>query len=151
MSYQKDRDEFIGQMVTEVQAKDGTNNEGVDLARLILRNASTIQRCEELVCNSEAADRDRVPCPSRGKLNTGECLCRHCGTYADATQSHGKIPRVEVQILRARQRIEAACEPWGIVPSFQSDPRGCCVKLLLPSGRWNSWGGEEDGFCVPTR
>lgn len=31
------------------------------------------------------------------------------------------------------------------------DPRGCCVKLLLPSGRWNSMGGAEDGFCVPTR
>lgn len=34
---------------------------------------------------------------------------------------------------------------------FEGDPRGACVKLILPSGRNNSWGGAEEGFCVPTR
>ena len=51
----------------------------------------------------------------------------------------------------AEARITEACKPWGITPTFNGDPRGCCVKLLLPSGRWNSWGGAEDGFCVPVR
>ena len=145
MSYQKARDEFIGQLVEEVQAKDGTNNEGVDLARAILRNASTIQRCEEAVCSSEAADRDRVPCPAIKSGSEEDCAC-------DQYQGkHGDTPRVQVQILKAQQRISAACEPWSIKPNYQGDPRGCCVKLILPSGRWNSWGGKEDGFCVPTR
>jgi len=147
VSYQKDRDEFIGQIVAEVQAKNATNNQGVDLARLILRNASTIQRCEEAVCSSEAADRDRVPCPAEKSGRDEDCCC----DYDHQNEHHQDTPRVQVQILKARQRIDAACKPWSITPNYQGDPRGCCVKLLLPSGRWNSWGGKEDGFCVPTR
>jgi len=102
MSYQSNRDEFIGTIVTELEYWGaGYGHKGVALARLILRNAATIQCCQE-----EA-------------------------------------------ILRARQRIDAACKPWSIVPKFSAEPRG--VTLLLPSGRWNSAGGEEEGFCVPTR
>lgn len=49
------------------------------------------------------------------------------------------------------KRISEACQPWGIVPNFNGDPRGAVVKLLLPSGKYNSFGGREDGYCVPTR
>lgn len=146
MSYQKDRDEFVAQITKEVTEADGRINEGVDLARLILRNAATIQRCEELVCSSEAADRDRVPCPAIKSGRDEDCACDR---YPD--EEHRDTPRVQVQILRARQRIEAACRLWSIKLNFQGDPRGACVKLILPSGKWNSWGGEESGFCVPTR
>jgi len=151
MSYQKDRDEFIGQMVEEGEIinprlpLEDRKYDGVSLARAILRNAATIQHCEELVCSSEAADRDRVQCPAIKSGNDADCAC-NC--YED---KHCDTPRVQMQILRARQRIEAACRPWGIKPNFSGDPRGCCVKLLLPSGRWNSWGGKEKGYCVPTR
>ena len=31
------------------------------------------------------------------------------------------------------------------------DPRGYCTKLRLKSGRYNTWGGAEDGWGVPTR
>jgi hypothetical protein len=34
------------------------------------------------------------------------------------------------------------------VPIFTYDPRGATVKLHLPSGATNSFGGE--GWCVPT-
>lgn len=30
---------------------------------------------------------------------------------------------------------------------FSGDPRGCTVKLVVPSGRTNDWGAE--GICVP--
>ena len=119
MSYQKDRDEFIGQIVSEVQAKGGTNNEGVDLGRLILRNASTMQRLAERACSIEMNEKEAA--------------------------------REEKQDEACQLRINAACKLWGIVPNYQGDPRGAVVKLLLPSGCWNSWGGKEDGFCVPTR
>ena len=184
MSYQKDRDEFIGVMVEEMESIGRTlppedrKGDGVGLARLILRNASTIQRCEEAACSSEAADRDRVQCPAVKSGKESDCVCEcyewtlwktprkwiQFDTEAEAlavlssnphpgakVSKHCDTPRVQVEILRARQRIEAACKPWGIVPNFQGDPRGACVKLLLPSGRWNSMGGAEDGFCVPTR
>ncbi len=50
----------------------------------------------------------------------------------------------------AENRILRACKPWGIRPDFNGDPRGAVVKLRLPSGKWNSFGGPEDGYCVPT-
>ena len=125
MSYQKDRDEFIGVIVEEVtkapkSPHDATNghwrtNIGVKLARLILRNAAIIQRVAVTQCNRE--------------LTEGE----------------------KKQDFTACDRVTAACFPWGIVPRFSGDPRGCVVKLILPSGRWNSFGGAEDGYCVPTR
>jgi len=123
MSYQKDRDEFVGVIVEECTAgvprlgPHGGNrtNEAVDLARLVLRNAATIQRLAILDCNSGLTD-----------------------GQARAKDS-------------AEQHIETACKLWGIKPMFDGDPRGCCVHLLLPSGRWNSLGGEKEGFRVPVR
>ena len=34
-------------------------------------------------------------------------------------------------------------------PLFGGDPRGCVVKVRVPSGYTNDWGRE--GVCVPTR
>lgn len=127
MSYQKDRDEFVAVIAEECQNKaamatyranvppENRTGSAVDLARLILRNASTIQRISVNECNRE--------------LTPGE----------------------RKQDEACQRRIMEACQPWGILPRFNGDPRGCCVKLLLPSGRWNSFGGAEDGYCVPTR
>ena len=39
----------------------------VDVARLVMRHGATLQRLAELECSSEAADRDRVPCPGTRK------------------------------------------------------------------------------------
>ena len=125
MSYQKDRDEFVAQIVIEVanapkSPHDATNGAwrtatGTDLARLILRNAATLDRLAVKQCNDPWTDCD------------------------------------ERQVEQARARIDEACKPWGIVAAYSRDPRGAVVKLLLPSGRYNSWGGAEEGFCVPTR
>lgn len=127
MSYQKDRDEFVAVITEECSRKDvqaayrqavlPENRRGSswEMARLILRNANTIQRIATKACNEELSAHDE---------RSGAACCA---------------------------RIRDACKPWGIKPNFQGDPRGCCVKLLLPSGRWNSMGGAEDGYCVPTR
>ena len=125
----KEREEFIVLM----------HNEGMSLpaARTIMRNAATIQRCAELACSSEAADRDRIPCP--GVKDEDRCLC---DKYA-----HESIPRIALAEYRAQKRIEAACKPYGVNPDFSGDPRGACVKLKVPSGKTNDWGHE--GICVP--
>ena len=121
MSYQKDRDEFVGVIVQEIERQidrtqcGGSQHTSVVLARLILRNAATIQRHAVNACNREVSQAE--------------------------TDNQ----------TRAEMRILEACEPWGIKPTFGGDPRGAVVKLLLPSGRYNSWGGREDGYCVPTR
>jgi hypothetical protein len=49
---------------------------------------------------------------------------------------------------RTEERIVEMLKPYGIEPQFQGDPRGCTVKLKLPSGRSNDWGGERV-YCVP--
>lgn len=56
MSYQHERDQFIDRM----------SREGLPLpiTERLLRTATTMQRLAELACSSEAADRDRIPCPA---------------------------------------------------------------------------------------
>ena len=39
------------------------------------------------------------------------------------------------------------CNPFGITPVFQADPRGATVKLKVPGGRTDDMGRE--GICVP--
>lgn len=49
----------------------------------------------------------------------------------------------------AQHRVRKLCEPLAIVPIFGGDPRGCVLKLKVPSGKTNDWGHE--GICVPAR
>ena len=35
-----------------------------------------------------------------------------------------------------------------ITAKFDGDPRGYCLKLLLPDGSYNSWGGKENGYGI---
>ena len=55
---------------------------------------------------------------------------------------------------RAKEgRVEAAVTklvaPYGMTPIFSGDPRGCCLKLTLPSGYTDDMAHE--GLCVPIR
>ena len=126
MSYQKDRDEFIGVIVEEcdrarscIRADHWEENRiagsAVALAQLFLRDAATVQRLAIVHCNREMSASEQK------------------------------------QWEAAKRRIKAACEPWGIRAKCEGDPRGYCVKLILPSGRWNSLGGAESGYRVPIR
>ena len=48
---------------------------------------------------------------------------------------------------------------WSVINHFQvggkirprvtGDPRGYCLKLHTPNKRYNTWGGEEEGYGVP--
>ena len=39
---------------------------------------------------------------------------------------------------------------WAFDVKFNGDPRGYAVKILLPSGRYNTMGGREEGWGVPS-
>lgn len=60
-----------------------------------------------------------------------------------------KAKAAEVEIEKVRERLEHVIQyfgkGWGVRCS--GDPRGCTVKLVMPSGRTNDWGKE--GYCVP--
>ena len=70
MTYTREREQFIARITAEGLP--------FDTAQLLLRYATTINRLAELACSSEAADRDRIPCPAartypktvRGELRT---------------------------------------------------------------------------------
>ena len=58
-------------------------------------------------------------------------------------------PRQESRERNIGKRIEAICKALGMAGVLiEGDPRGATIKVLLPSERSNSWGGE--GWCVPT-
>jgi hypothetical protein len=139
MPIAKDRLDFVKTM-----AKEGMDG---DTARSILRLANIIQRCAMLECSSEAANADRVDCPNKDKAMT---FCGACDAHANnsADIQHLSVTRISVKCSKAEDRIRALCKPLkGFEAIFSGDPRGACVKIRVPSGRSDSWGGE--GMCVP--
>ena len=119
--------------------------EGWPLAsiRSVLRSATTLTRLAELACSSEAADRDRLPCPATwGGTQYRHCLC-------DAPNGgHESIPRIAIQAARIERRLDILAQTHGARATFDGDPRGYVVKLHLPSGKSNTWGGKESGYGI---
>lgn len=73
-------------------------------------------------------------------------LARH---YAVAACNYELSKR---QISRGESndsKIESLAKVAGFKAITRGDPRGYVVKLLLKSGRYNTWGGAEHGFGVP--
>lgn len=68
-------------------------------------------------------------------------MLEYCNDGLDERQKH--------QVDRVRERLARHCEPANVRPVFSGDPRGCTVKLQVPSGRTQDWG--EVGVLVPTR
>lgn len=133
----KDREQTIADLTAE----------GWPLAaiRSVLRDAVTLTRLAEMACSSEAADRDRVPCPA-GPDWTGvkglPCLCDH------RDEAHETVPRIAVQANRTERRVHTLAARMGATVKFNGDPRGYVVKLTLPSGRYNTWGGKGEGYGI---
>lgn len=147
MSYQAERDQFIARMTQE----------GLDLYAIhaLLRCATTLQRLAELACSSEAADRDRIPCP--GVRNTLEhpnkypCICD--GSSSTDYGVHENIPRIRLQDWRAEQRAIAAV-PAGWEVQTQGDPRGYTLRVIPPSYAERNAGRDQfnkDAIGVPAR
>ena len=154
MSYQSERDQFIARM----------SKEGLDLAIVtrLLGAATTLQRLAELSCSSEAADRDRVPCPRvKGEQIAARstiakaikaffdypCLC-------DLYQgSHSTVPRIDVQGARLSRRLIASL-PAGWAIDEQGDPRGYVLRVIPPSYADRNAGRDRhnlETISVPAR
>jgi len=127
MSYQRERDEFIARM----------SREGLDVqtTRQLLRYATTLHRLAELACSSEAADRDRVPCPAvqpdrrvAGVRAANPCLC----DFDHEHHRHTDIPRITLQDYHVEQRAKAVV-PTGWAINTQGDPRGYVLRVIPPS------------------
>ena len=121
MSYQHERDQFIDRM-----AREGLPYR---VTLTLLRCATTIQRCAELACSSEAADRDRVPCPATRNTTAkfyGPCLCDR------PSDGHETIPRIRITDWNAERRAaHAVPADWAVIT--QGDPRGYTLRVIPPS------------------
>jgi hypothetical protein len=142
MSYQKERDQFVARMAAEGLPLWATEQ--------LLRAATGIQRRAELACSSEAADRDRVPCPALRNTTTHQiinqkfpCLC----DYDHEAKQHGDVTRIALQDWRAEERLRKMFKEinsprmqaaeytdgdlWQL--ETQGDPRGYCLRVIPPS------------------
>ncbi len=85
-----------------------------------------------------------------------EMMCNGVGTwYGESNESFSKRQSrheayTEKRDKQLEARITAICAELGpgFVPVFNGDPRGCTVKIQVPSGKTDDWGKE--GICVPT-
>lgn len=150
MRGQKDREEFIARLSEEREALGLSGPALLDLARKLLRAGATLHRLAELECSSEAADRDRVPCP--GIKRPAHCICEHwhsvdsdrgCGCpVGEDGAMHHPVTRIARQEQRTRFVVEGLCREHGLSPIFGGDPRGAVLLVKVPSGRTNDWGGR---------
>lgn len=80
-------------------------------------------------------------------------IMRHAATVGAIALKHcnvGLDERDEAKLERTRAAIVKICDELpGVQAKFGGDPRGYTVKLILPTKRYNTWGGEEDGWGVP--
>lgn len=138
MSYQSERDLFIVQM----------HREGLSLgtARRLLSTASTLQRHAEMMCSSEAANSDRVPCPAALK-GSRACLCD------GVDGKHETVTRIDVDDYNLERRVRAMMpEGWQI--TTQGDPRGYVLRVIPPSYADRNQGKDVhnlDSIGVPAR
>jgi hypothetical protein len=105
--------------------------------------------------------------PQAECAHLADLLCRHGVTYSRLQEMHcngvgtwygesaasfaKRQERFEKQLERREilieKRIRAICESLGYVASFEGDPRGHTVRVVIP-GLKDS--GYQDGVSVPT-
>ena len=143
MTYTQERERFIARVIAE-----GLTYE---TACVLLRQATTINRLAELACDSEAADRDRIPCPATknqsGKF-VGPCLCDRT-----ADDEHETVPRIRVQDWNAERRACCAVPAgWRVIT--EGDPRGYTLRVIPPNYAARNAGRDRhnlDSIGVPHR
>lgn len=148
MSYQRERESFLITM-----ARLGMS---ADIARLILRHATTHQRLAERECNGDDwhGSLGLLPCPDDGKVGT---WCKHCDAHVMGRDAallvHGKVTRSSVRMTQIERRIRelVACAASDLAADFQGDPRGYCVRIVVPATRTQSGHGQPTIVSVPVR
>lgn len=130
MPYSKDREAFIARIVSEASNNDADTRpaderpsfgQRADLARAILRDATTHNRCAERECSEDMSEREAA------RVEKQSAACER----------------------RITERL-ALLGPGFSVAEFTGDPRGATVKIRVPSGYGDSW-GDRTMFCVPVR
>lgn len=126
----KEREQFIAQLTRALP--DQPPHIVAHRARLLMRHAATHGRLEVESCNGH---------PAQGSPTMPAAAINRLQDKWDA-----RIEKREAQIER---RITEIAAELGLTVDFGGDPRGYTVKLHLPNGAYNTWGGKESGYGVP--
>lgn len=161
MSYQRERDEFL-----LIAQQEGLS---YDVATKLLRYAQTLHRLAVAQCNgdwpADNGERKVEFCPEcesgfvrssfkKSSFKTVDNkpirICPDCRTQELVQVSLGAMEHVKKDNgLHAMNTSLKDCDCMKFKPLFGGDPRGCVLKIQVPSGRTNDWGKE--GICVPVR
>lgn len=98
----------------------GTSPQIAEICTDICRLAKRHHRLAEIACNRGLTEREEA---------------EDRGLESQIKEVVSKLPLVKGVAIR---------------PRFQGDPRGATVTLIMPDGRYDSWGGAECGLVVPT-
>jgi hypothetical protein len=130
---QKARWEFVHLFMKHVTLSAGqTEGDAYRAALKLLRYGSTLGRIAMEDCNG-------AEYPNGLRPEQYNAIQARWEKWMD--KEHAKETRVE-------DHVRQVCAEFGVKPAFSGDPRGCVLKLKMPDGYSNSFGG--DGLCVPT-
>lgn len=108
------------------------------------------QAIADFTLTLKAEAKDTIPQPILA-LRVSELikLGNTLSNLAVANCNYGLSPRQETRRDNIRDRIAAIGKELGVTFTTGGDPRGYVLKLKTPeSGRYNSFGGREDGWGV---
>ena len=129
MATQREREAFIATLQRE--CTDKPVDEVLHVARLLLRHAKSHGNIAVAQCNGPGDYVNHIPYPEAEKIyERHEAWC-------------------EKREAQLEARMSKLAESIGLRIAFGGDPRGYTVKLFLPSGTYNTWGGKESGYGVP--
>ncbi len=129
MATSKERDDFIAVLVRALP--EHSPMQVTNAARLLLRHAKTHGNVACMECNGP-----------------GDWV--HRLAIKDASKEYEKHQAwCNKRTEQLERRITEICQSIGVRPNFGGDPRGYTVKLHLPTGAYNTMGGQEEGYGVP--
>jgi hypothetical protein len=68
--------------------------------------------------------------------------------YNETECNYGLSVRQQARVTNLELRAEEIAKVLGVGIKFNGDPRGYAIKLMLPSGEYNTWGGKEEGWGI---
>lgn len=75
-------------------------------------------------------------------------LGRSLQSLAIAHCNHGLTARQERRQKSLCEHASAVASRYDATVDCGGDPRGYVLKIILPTGRYNTWGGKESGWGI---
>lgn len=137
MATAKEREEFLTLLAREYPDKGLMHV--CDFGRVLMRLARTHGQLACDYCNGPQHLDYTIPAGE-------DCARLNAERRAAHTAWDAALERKRESNAR---RISEVCTEFGIIWRHSGDPRGYTVKVHLPSGKGNTWGGDAEGWGVP--